>query len=253
MKGKAEGEPKVCVVIPTYNERENIGPLIERVLTVASENRLNLEILVVDDNSPDGTGDLVEELSKKRSSVHLLRRPGKLGLGSAYKDGFSKAMEELGAEILVEMDADGSHNPKYLPAITGKILEGFDVVVGSRYISGGSVQGWGLKRKLTSSGANFLARWICGVKVKDSTSGYRAFKAEALKLIGLEKLSSSGFAFQVEALFWAGRLGLRLGEVPIVFVNRVKARSKLSSKEIREFTVLCLKLFFKRLLHRCAP
>ena len=253
MKGEAKGRPKVCVVIPTYNERENIEPLIEKVLNVASENGLNLEILVVDDNSPDGTGDLVEELLEKLSGVHLLRRSGKLGLGSAYKDGFSKAMEELGAEILVEMDADGSHNPKYLPAIVGKILEGFDVVVGSRYIPGGSIHGWGLKRKLTSSGANFLARWLCGVKVKDSTSGYRAFKAETLKLIGLKKVSSSGFAFQVEMLFWAGRLGLRLGEVPIVFVDRVKAKSKLSSKDIREFTALCLKLLFKRLSRQRTP
>jgi dolichol-phosphate mannosyltransferase len=146
------------VVIPTYNERENIGVLLEKVLEVASMHRLNLDILVVDDNSPDGTGDLVEELSKKMPRIHLLRRPGKLGLGSAYKDGFRKAMEELKAEILVEMDADGSHNPNYLPAIVGKILEGYDVVVGSRYIPGGSIQGWGLRRRLTSSGANFLAR-----------------------------------------------------------------------------------------------
>jgi glycosyltransferase involved in cell wall biosynthesis len=235
------------VVIPTYNERENIGVLLKRVLEVASTHRLNLDILVVDDNSPDGTGNIVEECSKKMPRIHLLRRPGKLGLGSAYKDGFRKAIEELEAEILVEMDADGSHNPKYLPAIVGKILEGYDVVVGSRYIPGGSIQGWRLRRKLTSSGANFLARRLCGIGVKDSTSGYRAFKAEALKRIGLERVSSSGYAFQVEMLFWTERLGLKVGETPIAFIDRVRARSKLGLKEMVKFIGLCLRLFFKRL------
>jgi len=243
-----EGNPKVCVVIPTYNERENIGSLLERLLAVSSSHGINLQVLVVDDNSPDGTADLVEEFAGKTPNIRLLRRPGKLGLGSAYKEGFTKALRELKAEILVEMDADGSHHPEQLPSLLSKISEGYDVVVGSRYVAGGSIKGWSLKRKLTSAGANLLARKLCGLRVKDATSGFRAFKASALKRIGLERLSASGYAFQIETLYWAARLGLKIGETPITFTNRLKAKSKLNLGEILAYTTLCFRLFLKRLL-----
>ena len=238
---------KICVVIPTYNERENIASTINKILKVADENGLNLNILVVDDNSPDGTGDLVEEISKKEPRVHLLRRPGKSGLGSAYRDGFNLAIEKLDAEILVEMDADGSHNPEHLPALIGKILDGYDVVVGSRYIAGGGIAGWGIKRKIISRVANWLAKNICGVKVNDATSGYRAIRAETVRKIGLSSISASGFSFQVEFLFLAEKAGFRIGEAPIMFVDRVKAKSKLTFREILDFAVQCLKIGLKRL------
>jgi dolichol-phosphate mannosyltransferase len=246
----SESEPipaKICIVIPTYNERENIGQLINDILRVAVERGLNIDILVVDDNSPDGTGSLIKEISRSKPNVHLLERPGKLGLGSAYRDGFSMAMDKLGADVLIEMDADGSHNPEYLPSLVKGVLEGYDIVVGSRYVTGGSIIGWGLKRRVISAGANSLAKWVCGVKVKDATSGYRAIRVSSLKSIGLDRLSSGGFAFQVETLFWAERLGLKIGETPITFVDRVRARSKLGWKEMVSFAALCFKLFFKRI------
>ena len=242
--------PKVCVVIPTYNERENISSLINEILNVASKQNLNLEILVVDDNSPDGTADLVEEIARNEASVHLLKRPGKMGLGSAYKEGFTKAIKDFGAEILVQMDADGSHNPSYLPTLIGKILEGYDVVVGSRYIPGGSVVGWGVKRRLISFGGNKLARLFCGVKIRDATSGYRALRAEAVEKMGLSRVISSGYAFQVETLFLAKRAGLKICEIPITFVDRIKARSKLGVGEIFRFAWLCVRLLLKRVFGR---
>lgn len=239
---------KICVVIPTYNERENIGVLLEKILEVAGRRQLPLSIIVVDDNSPDGTAELVEEYSKRFPMVHLLRRARKTGLGSAYKAGFAKALNELEAEILVEMDADGSHNPEHLPAIIEKMFQGFDVVVGSRYIPGSSIEGWGWKRRLISWGANLLARWLLGVKVRDATSGYRAYRAEALRKAGFEEALSKGFAFQAEMLFRAGRAGLKLGEVPIAFTDRLRAKSKLGSGEMKEYLLLCLKLFSWRML-----
>jgi len=238
---------KICVVIPTYNERENVKTLIPKIFETAESEGLDLEVLVVDDSSPDGTGDLVEEMARENPKVHLVRRLGKLGLGSAYKDGFRKAINDFGARILVEMDADGSHDPRFLPKIVGKLSEGYDVVVGSRYVEGGAIKGWGLKRRLISSTANLLARWLCGVKVKDATSGYRAFKAEALKRLDLEKVSSSGYAFQVETLFWAEKANLKIGETPIIFVDRVKEKSKLGPGEIVKFASLCLRLALRRL------
>ncbi len=239
-------KPKVCVVIPTYNERENIETIIERILRVTAEAGLNLEILVVDDNSPDGTGELVEELSKQDSRIHLLRRSGKLGLGSAYRDGFRKAVEEFGAEILVEMDADGSHDPTHLPAMIDRIIGGCDIVVGSRYIQGGEIIGWGLKRKIISSGANFLSRKLCGIKIRDATSGYRAIKASTLKKLNLDEVSASGYVFQVAFLFRAQNAGLKICEVPIVFRDRVRARSKLGLREMVNFFWTCLKLAFSK-------
>jgi glycosyltransferase involved in cell wall biosynthesis len=237
---------KICIVIPTYNERENIASIIGETLKVASENGLNLEILVVDDNSPDGTGDLVEEISRREPRVHLLKRPGKQGLGSAYKAGFATAIKKLNAEVLVEMDADGSHDPAYLPALIGKIFDGYDVVVGSRYIPGGSIVGWGVKRKIISKTANWLARQICGIKIKDATSGYRAIRSEIVKRIGLEKTSSSGFSFQVEFLFLAEKAGFKIAETPIKFVDRVKAKSKLNWREIVGFALRCVEMGLKR-------
>lgn len=226
---------KTCVVVPTYNERENLAQLIDTLEKVASDSEIRLHILVVDDGSPDGTGELAEDLAKKYGNIRVLHRSEKKGLGSAYKNGFKIALDDLSADIVFEMDADLSHDPAFLPAFLEKLHEGFDVVVGARYIPEGKIIGWNLRRKLTSWGGNFLTKTMLGLKAHDATSGYRAYTAEALRGIDLDRVRSEGYAFQVEMLFRCTRRGFKIGEVPITFVDRVRGESKLSGKEILRF------------------
>ena len=212
------------VVVPTYNEAENIRALIEAVLAMP----LSLEILVVDDASPDGTAAIVEEMAGKDARVHLMRRPGKMGLGSAYLDAFRWALRADYPRV-VEMDADFSHDPSYLPALL-KASEGADLVLGSRYVPGGGTQGWSLLRKLISRAGCFYARTILGLSVRDLTGGYKCFRREILDLIELDEVVSDGYAFQIEMTYRAVRTNFRVAEVPILFVDRKVGKSKMSWK-----------------------
>jgi len=237
---------RVCVAVPTYNERENISKLVPTLLHVLQDNRIDGWIIVVDDSSPDGTGDIAEVLSKKYHNVKVIHRKGKLGLGSAYKDAFSEALMDSETGLVVEMDADLSHDPAYLPQILEAAEHSGGVGLGSRYIKGGRIIGWPLGRKVVSWGANFLTRTILGLNVKDATSGYRAFTREALARIGYENAGTKAYAFQVEILYRCTQQNVSIEEVPITFYERQLGKSKLSSGDMFDFlrTVLRLRLAF---------
>lgn len=219
---------KTVVVIPTYNERENVARLVPAVLEAAP----GIEVLVVDDRSPDGTGDVVDAMKARDPRVHVLHRPKKMGLGSAYVEGFGVALE-LGADLVFEMDADFSHDPKYMPDFLEKIRE-YDVVVGSRYLSGVNVVNWPLSRLLLSLGANLYSRVITGVPIRDLTGGFKCFRREVLRTINFADIKSDGYAFQIEVNFKCWRAGFRMCETSIVFVDRHAGTSKMSKRIIWE-------------------
>lgn len=216
----------VVVIIPTYNERENIKILVESILDL----HLNAHIIIVDDNSPDGTGVIADGLAKEHKEVEAIHRKRKLGLGTAYKTGFKKALKN-GADVVMTMDADLSHNPKDIPKLLENIGK-FDVVIGSRYVKGGKIVGFELWRLLLSNGAQLFCQTLLGVKVHDSTSGFRAYKSEAIKAINPETIKSEGYSFLIEAIFIADRRGLSIAEVPIVYEARQGGKSKISQIEI---------------------
>jgi dolichol-phosphate mannosyltransferase len=236
---------KVLVIIPTYNERENLGDLVPQVLALDPD----LEILVVDDGSPDGTGDLAEELGRSTGRVHTLRRPGKMGLGSAYVDGFRWALSRSDAEFVFEMDADFSHDPRYLPEMLQVAEhEEADLVIGSRYLGGGAnVVNWPIRRLILSYGANVYARIVTGLPLTDSTGGYKCFRRRVLEAIDLDRIRSDGYGFQIEMNFHAWKRGFRIREVPIVFVDRHSGTSKMNRKIIHEAFWLVWKLRFTSL------
>ena len=219
---------RALVIIPTYNERENIEPLLERLLGLP----LKLRILVVDDNSPDGTGDYVEEYSRRDSRVSVLRRPGKMGLGSAYRAGFKEAVKQ-DVDVVFEMDADFSHFPDALHDFLAKIEE-CDVVVGSRYINGVTVVHWPLRRLILSYGANVYTRIVTGLPLRDATGGFKCFRREVLASIDLDRVRSDGYAFQIEMNYKCWRKGFRLREIPITFVDRHAGVSKMNRRIIWE-------------------
>ncbi|MRR55952.1 MAG: polyprenol monophosphomannose synthase [Deltaproteobacteria bacterium] len=235
---------KILVVIPTYNERDNICRIIPEVL--AQDPRIS--VLVVDDNSPDGTAAVVEKLAQADKRVLLLRRAAKLGLGSAYRDGFRIALQE-GASYIVEMDADFSHDPKSLPSLL-KEAETCDLVIGSRYKNGVSVVNWPIRRLLLSYCATIYTRLITGLKVSDCTSGYKCFRREALETIDLDRVRSDGYSFQIEMNYRCMEKGFRIGEVPIIFIDRHAGTSKMSKKIVREAVVMVWKLRIGSLLSR---
>ncbi|HEU4408405.1 MAG TPA: polyprenol monophosphomannose synthase [Polyangiaceae bacterium] len=229
------------VVVPTYNEADNVEPLVAAVRAAAP----SASVLVVDDDSPDGTWRTVERLAAADPRVHVLRRRGRRGLGSAYVDGFRWGLERrYGA--FVGMDADFSHDPALLPLFFGALGRGADVVVGSRNVAGGGVRGWGPGRLALSKGGSAYARAILGVPVRDLTTGYKAFSGRALEAIGLESLRSNGFAFQIETTYRALRRGLRVVEVPIVFVDRRSGKSKMSGAIFAEAVVGVWRMRFDR-------
>lgn len=219
---------KTLVVIPTYNERENIAAIVPAIFQATP----NVEILVVDDNSPDGTQDVVRSLQKAHANVHLLGRKGKEGLGRAYIAGFKWALEH-GFEAIVEMDADWSHRPEDLAKLV-KAIPDFDFVVGSRWVSGGAVANWTLSRKMISLGGSFYARQILRFPIRDWTGGFNAWKAGTLQKIGLDSVRSEGYSFQIELKYRASRLGLKGTEIPIVFEDRRAGQSKMSSRIVFE-------------------
>jgi len=231
---------KFLIIIPTYNEMENIPEIIPQIL---SQNE-NLEILVVDDGSPDGTGDFVENLSKENSRVHLLRREKKMGLGTAYVAGFKWALEK-NYDRIFEMDADGSHSPQALNTFL-KEAESADLVLGSRYLNGKiSVVHWDWKRLVLSYCANLYTRFATGMPFYDATGGFKCFSREALQKLDLGKLKSDGYCFQIETTHTLWKKGLKIKEIPIIFTDRTKGSSKMSGGIISEAFFLVLKLRFR--------
>ena len=219
---------RFLVIHPTYNESQNLPRIVPLVL--AQDPRL--EILVVDDNSPDGTGRLATDLAGFNPRVHVLHRTQKEGLGRAYLAGFAWALER-GFDLVFEMDADFSHDPKFLPEMIARTSEA-DLVIGSRYKTGVNVINWPMSRLLLSYGANLYVRWITGLPLTDATGGFKCFKREVLAAMPLEKVRSNGYAFQVEMSFRAWKKKFRLVEVPIVFTDRVEGNSKMSKAIVRE-------------------
>jgi dolichol-phosphate mannosyltransferase len=225
------------VCIPTYNERDNLEAITQAVL--AAEPRV--DILVVDDNSPDGTGKLADELAAKEPRIQVLHREKKQGLGRAYLHAFRWALER-GYQFIIEMDADFSHDPKYLPIFLDQAMGGADVVLGSRYVPGGGTVNWGLGRKIISRGGSLYARTILGVKVRDLTGGFKCFRRQVLESLDLEAVHSSGYAFQIELTYRALRKGFSITEVPIVFEDRRVGQSKMSRKIFLEAVTMVWKL-----------
>jgi dolichol-phosphate mannosyltransferase len=220
---------RFLVITPTYNERLNVPTLVEKVL--AQDPRI--EILFVDDNSPDGTGDVIAELAATNGRVHLLRRPGKLGLGTAYRDGFHWALKR-DYELIFEMDADFSHDPSHLPEFI-RAAEGSDFVLGSRYLNGKvTVMNWPITRLILSYGANIYARWVTGMQLWDATGGFKCFHRRVLAAIDLDDVRSNGYAFQIEMSYRAMRKGFKPVEIPIVFADRTEGESKMSGHIVRE-------------------
>src|SRR5215813_2589589 len=213
---------RALVVLPTCNERENLGPIIDGILAASAD----VDVLVVDDNSPDGTGRLADEIAAREKRVRVLHRARREGLGRAYLAAFDSALSD-GYELVVEMDADFSHDPKYLPQMLAR-AEDVDLVIGSRYMAGGGSRGWGLGRRLLSHGANLYARTILCVGVHDLTSGFKCFRRQVLEAIGLPTVALAGYAFQIELTYQAIRSGFRTLEMPIVFVERQWGHSKMS-------------------------
>ncbi len=235
---------RVLVVIPTYNERENIAPLVRRILALDG-----FKAMVVDDNSPDGTGALADELSREfPGRLQVVHRTGKRGLGRSYVEGFALALQ-TDAELICQMDADFSHDPKYLPDLAAAAAN-YDVVVGSRYLNGISVVNWPLRRLILSTFANRYIRAVTGLAVKDCTGGFRCWRRDALARIPLTRIVSDGYSFVVETLFEAARRQCRIGEVPIVFVERRMGTSKLSSAVLAESVLMPWRLRLRALLGR---
>ncbi len=217
---------RALVVLPCYNERENIERLVGEILALNTP----VDVLVIDDNSPDGTGKVAEAMRQRYPELHVLHRPGKLGLGTAYRAGFRYALDH-GYEQVITMDADFSHQPRYLPELVSTGREA-DLVIGSRYTKGGGATGWPLRRKIVSGTANRLARVVLGVTARDCTSGYRCYKRAALIAINPDTVLSSGYSFLVEMLYRVESAGLVVREVPIIFVDRQAGKSKINRIEV---------------------
>jgi dolichol-phosphate mannosyltransferase len=219
---------RLLVVVPTYNERVNLPLVVPAIL----QQDPRIEVLVVDDNSPDGTGQLADEVAASTPRVHVLHRPNKEGLGKAYLAGFKWALANR-YDLIFEMDADFSHDPKFLGDFV-RAAATADLVIGSRYRTGVNVINWPISRLLLSIGANEYARWITGLPLADSTGGFKCFRREVLEAIDFEKVRSNGYAFQIEMSFRAWKKGFRLVEVPIVFTDRVEGQSKMNKRIVRE-------------------
>lgn len=216
--------PRTLVITPTYDERENLPVLVERLHAAVPD----ADLLVVDDASPDGTGALADELHARHGDrVRVLHRDGKRGLGSAYVEGFRRALDD-GYEVVVQMDADLSHDPRSVPALLARLEAGADLVVGSRWVPGGGIEGWGLGRLVLSRGGSLYSRWILGTAVRDMTSGFKAIRRPVLEALELGTIRSEGYSFQIEVNYRALRAGFRVVEAPILFVDRRAGHSKLS-------------------------
>lgn len=233
------------ICIPTYNEKENVEKIISAVLSQGED----IEILIIDDNSPDGTAEIVENLKKNNPRIHLIQRPGKMGLGTAYIDGFTYGLKLPQIGYLMEMDADFSHDPEYLKDFR-ETIKNSDLVIGSRYINGISIVNWPITRLLLSYFASIYVRYITGMPVKDPTSGFKCFRREVLEWLDLSKIKSNGYGFQIEMDFYVWRAGFRIREIPILFIDRRAGTSKMNKKIVYEAVFGVWKLFFKKLFGR---
>ena len=231
------------VIVPTYNEADNLDELLEQLLALPA----SIGAIVVDDNSPDGTGRLAEQWAERYPGrVYVVHRPAKQGLGTAYIAGFKMALHEVGAERILTMDADFSHNPRYIPAMLA-LSRTMHVVIGSRYVPGGGTRNCTRKRIVLSRLANFVARALLGLKARDATAGFRLYRREVLLSIPLDDIFSSGYSFLVEMLFLCQRRGWQIGEVPIIFEDRRKGQTKISRQEIFKAQYTVFRLFLRRL------
>jgi dolichol-phosphate mannosyltransferase len=232
----------ILACIPTYNEKDNIRQIIEAVLKQGQD----IEVLIIDDNSPDGTGDIIESMKKTNDRIHLLRRAGKLGLGTAYIDGFKYGLTMPQIGYLMEMDADFSHNPNHIKQFREEIKTA-DVVIGSRYINGISIVNWPISRLLLSYFASKYVRWITGLPVKDPTGGFKCFRREVLQSLNLDKIKSNGYFFQIEMNFYIWRAGFKIKETPIIFIERQVGVSKMSKRIVLEAIWGVWRLLFKKI------
>ncbi|MGM0575747.1 MAG: polyprenol monophosphomannose synthase [Myxococcota bacterium] len=239
MSDAAPAPPKALIIVPTYDERENLPLLIDAVFDVEPD----LHVLIVDDASPDGTGELADELAAEDGRIHVLHREGKLGLGTAYIAGFRWALER-DYPLVFEMDADFSHQPKYIPDFLAA-AEDADLVLGTRYIRGGGTEGWGPLRQMISRGGNLYARAALSLPFRDLTGGFKCFRRRVLETIDLDAVRSEGYAFQIELTYRAWKQGFRVVEVPIVFPDRTRGKSKMSGNIVREAMINVLRLRFE--------
>ena len=224
------------VIIPTYNEKENVEELLRQIFALEA----GIEVLIVDDNSPDGTGALADRMAAADPRIHVLHREGKMGLGSAYREGFQYALQR-DFDIVFEMDADFSHSPESLPVFL-KEIETADMVLGSRYLHGVTVVNWPLTRLILSYSANVYSRIITGMPIKDATGGFKCFRREVLEAIDWSRVKSDGYGFQIEINFKAFRKGFRIKEIPILFVDRMAGESKMSRKIVWEAAYMVWRL-----------
>jgi len=230
---------KIRIILPTFNEVDNLKILIPNLFKIFKENNLNADVLIVDDNSPDGTGIFAEKLKEKYHRIEIIHRKSKSGLGSAYIAGFKKSIKD-NIDIVFEMDADLSHKPEYIMEFIKKIDEGYDLVIGSR----NKIIGWGSYRKSISKIGNFVGRTIAGIKITDLTTGYRAYKKTVLESINIDKIKSESYDFQLEILYRAIKKDFKIGSIPIIFYDRKKGKSKLSKKDMIKFISLAIKIRF---------
>ena len=229
---------KTLIIIPTYNELENLRPLLQEIFSYAPET----DVLIVDDNSPDGTGKLADKIHNENPQVHALHRAGKLGLGTAYIAGFKYAVAH-DYDAAFEMDADFSHDPRYLPDFL-KAIEHADLVIGSRYIPGGGTPNWSFLRRFISGGGNIFARFMLGIPVQDCTAGFRCYRRQVLESIDLDTIQSQGYAFQVEMAYRVIQQGFKIVETPIIFMDRRIGKSKMSRKIVIEAFIYVLRARF---------
>lgn len=235
---------KAVVVIPTYNEKDNLEKLVAEVL--AQDD--GIQIIVVDDNSPDGTGIIADAVAAGNNRVTVLHRSAKLGLGSAYREGFRSALANH-ADYIIEMDADFSHDPECLKLFLNKIRD-YDFVIGSRYLNGVSVVNWPIRRLLLSYCANVYTRFITGITISDCTSGFKCFRKEVIEAIDLDKVKSDGYSFQIEMNYRCIEKGFKVSEIPIIFIDRHSGTSKMSKKIVREAVFMVWKLRFGSILEK---
>ena len=235
----------IAIVIPTYNEKETLPSLIEKIFDKIRPLIEELHVIIVDDSSPDGTADIARNLGEKFQKISVIQRPKKMGLGAAYKDGFTHVLQKLESNLVVQMDADHSHDPSELANMIEKIVD-YDFIIASRHVTGSSVTGWGFSRKVTHSIAGAIAKVSANIDIEDCTSGFRMFKRSALEKIEFDKIEADGFAFQIEVLYQLKQKGFRGLEVPTTFVNRTKGESKMSSSEVIQFIRMCLSYIGKK-------
>lgn len=235
-------ENKTLIIVPTFNELDNITKLIPDLLSRTA----NPDILIVDDNSPDGTAEFIQQLAVNNDRIHLIKREKKMGLGTAYIAGFKFALKN-NYDFIFEMDADYSHDPKEIPNFLNAIQEN-DLVLGSRYSNGVNVVNWPMRRLLLSYFANIYTRIITGLPVKDATGGFKCFRRKVLETINLDRVKSNGYAFQIEMTYKAFKKGFRIKEIPIIFIDRMKGKSKMSKRIVREAITMVWKLRLRSLI-----